>query len=270
MMTCIKRVGPNYLLFESPVKRKKKSSNLHFWLILLYTYFATFFESGKLKAFSKFAGNCSRNEAKGNCEANSWKGNDCVPCASGVYLYIYLNPKLETYIIVFILYIFMARAYLVLQFLANDFVVMLFHYDGVVDEWSDLGWSGQVIHISAMNQTKWWLYPPLQVFPSRRIYVSDVKITFQWCRWFAKRFLHPDIVAEYDYIFLWDEDLRVENFHPGRLVCFEICFPAWIWKIFNWCWCLWNWWRITQSKLKKMLDFYFKKGKLFLQIPIDC
>ncbi|KAM7482021.1 hypothetical protein LguiB_006604 [Lonicera macranthoides] len=75
------------------------------------------------------------------------------------------------------------------KFLANDFVVMLFHYDGVVDEWSDLGWNGQVIHISAMNQTKWW---------------------------FAKRFLHPDIVAEYDYIFLWDEDLGVENFHPGR------------------------------------------------------
>lgn len=35
-------------------------------------------------------------------------------------------------------------------------------------------------------------------------------------RWFAKRFLHPDIVADYDYIFLWDEDLGVENFHPAR------------------------------------------------------
>lgn len=35
-------------------------------------------------------------------------------------------------------------------------------------------------------------------------------------RWFAKRFLHPDIVAEYDYIFLWDEDLGVEHFHPQR------------------------------------------------------
>lgn len=37
-----------------------------------------------------------------------------------------------------------------------------------------------------------------------------------FCRWFAKRFLHPDIVAEYDYIFLFDEDLGVENFHPLR------------------------------------------------------
>ena len=35
-------------------------------------------------------------------------------------------------------------------------------------------------------------------------------------RWFAKRFLHPDIVAEYNYIFLWDEDLGVEHFHPGQ------------------------------------------------------
>lgn len=33
-------------------------------------------------------------------------------------------------------------------------------------------------------------------------------------RWFAKRFLHPDVVAPYEYIFLWDEDLGVENFDP--------------------------------------------------------
>lgn len=37
-------------------------------------------------------------------------------------------------------------------------------------------------------------------------------------RWFAKRFLHPDIVAEYSYIFLWDEDLGVDYFHPDRYV----------------------------------------------------
>lgn len=77
------------------------------------------------------------------------------------------------------------------KFLREDFYVMLFHYDGVVDEWHDLEWSDRVIHVSATNQTKWW---------------------------FAKRFLHPDIVADYDYIFLWDEDLGVENFHPGRYI----------------------------------------------------
>lgn len=41
-------------------------------------------------------------------------------------------------------------------------------------------------------------------------------IAFSIPRWFAKRFLHPDIVAEYSYIFLWDEDLGVENFNPQR------------------------------------------------------
>ncbi|CAA0814083.1 Protein of unknown function (DUF707 [Striga hermonthica] len=80
---------------------------------------------------------------------------------------------------------------IVKKFLENDFVVMLFHYDGVVDGWRDLEWSDRVVHITAPNQTKWW---------------------------FAKRFLHPDIVAEYGYIFLWDEDLGVENFHPRRYI----------------------------------------------------
>ncbi|CAL9128921.1 unnamed protein product, partial [Musa acuminata var. zebrina] len=78
---------------------------------------------------------------------------------------------------------------IVTKFASHDFTVMLFHYDGVVDEWKDLQWSEGALHISAINQTKWW---------------------------FAKRFLHPDIVAPYRYIFLWDEDLEVQNFHPER------------------------------------------------------
>ncbi|GLT64026.1 hypothetical protein SLA2020_365430 [Shorea laevis] len=78
---------------------------------------------------------------------------------------------------------------IVKKFLSSDFVVMLFHYDGIVDDWRDLDWSNHAIHVSAINQTKWW---------------------------FAKRFLHPDIVSEYAYIFLWDEDLGVENFDVGR------------------------------------------------------
>uniref|UniRef100_A0A0D6QY43 DUF707 domain-containing protein n=1 Tax=Araucaria cunninghamii TaxID=56994 RepID=A0A0D6QY43_ARACU len=78
---------------------------------------------------------------------------------------------------------------IVQKFPSDNFTVMLFHYDGVVDKWSDLSWSARAIHVVAINQTKWW---------------------------FAKRFLHPDIVAEYNYIFLWDEDLGVENFHAGR------------------------------------------------------
>ncbi|GKU99896.1 hypothetical protein SLEP1_g12675 [Rubroshorea leprosula] len=78
---------------------------------------------------------------------------------------------------------------IVKKFPSSDFVVMLFHYDGAVDEWSDLDWSNKAIHVSAVNQTKWW---------------------------FAKRFLHPNIVAEYKYIFLWDEDLGAEHFNPKR------------------------------------------------------
>ncbi|EXC29927.1 hypothetical protein L484_015120 [Morus notabilis] len=76
---------------------------------------------------------------------------------------------------------------MVRKFLSSNFVVMLFHYDGNVDKWKTFEWSDRVIHVSAVNQTKWW---------------------------FAKRFLHPDIVAEYDYIFLWDEDLGVDSFDP--------------------------------------------------------
>jgi hypothetical protein len=47
-------------------------------------------------------------------------------------------------------------------------------------------------------------------------------MVFMIARWFAKRFLHPDIVAEYSYIFLWDEDLGVEDFHPEQYVGFNL------------------------------------------------
>lgn len=76
---------------------------------------------------------------------------------------------------------------LVAKFPASNFVVMLFHYDGVVDGWRDLKWSDRAIHVAVRDQTKWW---------------------------FAKRFLHPDVVAEYEYIFLWDEDIEVDSFDP--------------------------------------------------------
>ncbi|XP_075513727.1 uncharacterized protein LOC142548949 isoform X1 [Primulina tabacum] len=78
---------------------------------------------------------------------------------------------------------------IVQKFLSKSFTIVLFHYDGNLDGWWDLEWSREAIHIVAHNQTKWW---------------------------FAKRFLHPDVVFIYDYIFLWDEDLGVENFEPGR------------------------------------------------------
>ncbi|KAF9587197.1 hypothetical protein IFM89_039586 [Coptis chinensis] len=80
---------------------------------------------------------------------------------------------------------------MVKKFLSVNSSILLFHYDGNVDAWNDLDWSNKAIHILAQNQTKWW---------------------------FAKRFLHPDVVYIYDYIFLWDEDLGVDNFHPGRFL----------------------------------------------------
>ena len=43
-----------------------------------------------------------------------------------------------------------------LQFLSNGFSVMLFHYDGNVNEWNEFSWNERVIHISAINQTKWY------------------------------------------------------------------------------------------------------------------
>lgn len=48
--------------------------------------------------------------------------------------------------------------------------------------------------------------------------VVTLNVFFVLIRWFAKRFLHPDVVADYGYIFLWDEDLGVENFHPDKCV----------------------------------------------------
>ncbi|EXB61165.1 hypothetical protein L484_007431 [Morus notabilis] len=78
---------------------------------------------------------------------------------------------------------------IVQKFLSSNFVVMLFHYDGIVNDWREFEWSDRAIHVSATSQTKWW---------------------------FAKRFLHPDIVSDYAYIFLWDEDLGVEHFNVDR------------------------------------------------------
>ncbi|KAF6168058.1 hypothetical protein GIB67_011443 [Kingdonia uniflora] len=50
---------------------------------------------------------------------------------------------------------------------SRDFVIMLFHYDGAVDAWRDLEWSDRAIHVSTVNQTKWWF--------AKRRYISVVK-----------------------------------------------------------------------------------------------
>lgn len=74
---------------------------------------------------------------------------------------------------------------------SENFTILLFHYDGKTTEWDEFEWSKRAIHVSANKQTKWW---------------------------FAKRFLHPDIVASYEYIFIWDEDLGLENFNAEEYI----------------------------------------------------
>ncbi|PWA96961.1 hypothetical protein CTI12_AA034280 [Artemisia annua] len=74
---------------------------------------------------------------------------------------------------------------------SEDFQIVLFHYDGRTTEWDQYEWSKQAIHVSVSRQTKWW---------------------------YAKRFMHPDIVSAYDYIFIWDEDLGVEHFNGDAYI----------------------------------------------------
>ncbi|XP_010542587.1 PREDICTED: uncharacterized protein LOC104815743 [Tarenaya hassleriana] len=74
---------------------------------------------------------------------------------------------------------------------SDDFQILLFHYDGRTTEWDHFDWSKNAIHISVRRQTKWW---------------------------YAKRFLHPDIVSAYEFIFIWDEDLGVEHFNAEKYI----------------------------------------------------
>ncbi|TVU06505.1 hypothetical protein EJB05_09069, partial [Eragrostis curvula] len=74
---------------------------------------------------------------------------------------------------------------------SDNFDLMLFHYDGRTTEWGEFEWSKQAVHISARKQAKWW---------------------------YAKRFMHPSIVAPYEYIFVWDQDLGVETFDAEEYI----------------------------------------------------
>ncbi|KAG2268012.1 hypothetical protein Bca52824_062567 [Brassica carinata] len=85
------------------------------------------------------------------------------------------------------------------RFSEDLFTLVLFHYDGRTTEWDQYEWSKRAIHVSVPKQTKWW---------------------------YAKRFLHPDIVAPYDYIFIWDEDLGLEHFSAEECVSFLISINA--------------------------------------------
>lgn len=112
---------------------------------------------------------------------------------------------------------------MVAQF-SENFTILLFHYDGKTTEWDQFEWSKRAIHVSARKQAKWSvvLYFFTRLWFTDSDYVSYHTNPFSLCgkRWYAKRFLHPDIVAPYDYIFIWDEDLGVENFDSEKLALF--------------------------------------------------
>jgi hypothetical protein len=102
-----------------------------------------YFLPGQSTTFNELVSNCSWDKAKGNSEPNCWKGD-----FQSWYIIGFIN-FLCSFVQIFIF---------LLQFPLSDFVVMLFHYDGVVDEWRDLSWSNSAIHVSAVNQTKWWAW----------------------------------------------------------------------------------------------------------------
>ncbi|XP_042957418.1 uncharacterized protein LOC122292921 isoform X2 [Carya illinoinensis] len=58
-------------------------------------------------------------------------------------------------------------------------------------EWDQFEWSKSAIHVSIRRQTKWW---------------------------YAKRFLHPDVISAFEYIFIWDEDLGVQHFNGDNYI----------------------------------------------------
>ncbi|CAA6668231.1 unnamed protein product [Spirodela intermedia] len=89
---------------------------------------------------------------------------------------------------------------------SGNFTILLFHYDGITTEWDDFEWSRQAIHISVSNTDQGVPLTPIFSF------------LFFLSRWYAKRFLHPDIVAPYEYIFIWDEDLGVEHFNAEEYI----------------------------------------------------
>lgn len=71
---------------------------------------------------------------------------------------------------------------LVGAFPRSHFTIVMFHFDHV--DTSVYDWHEEVVHITAYGQMKWW---------------------------FVKRFLPPALVAEYEFLFIWDDDLGVDG-----------------------------------------------------------
>ncbi|KAI3949663.1 hypothetical protein MKW92_008761 [Papaver armeniacum] len=110
---------------------------------------------------------------------------------------------------------------------SSNFTILLFHYDGKTSEWDQFEWSKRAIHVSIRKQTKWYsninlsylllLLLYLLFFQLDVIRISILLLVYVGCG-MQKRFLHPDIVSSYEYIFIWDEDLGVEHFNAERYI----------------------------------------------------
>ncbi|KNE56819.1 hypothetical protein AMAG_02593 [Allomyces macrogynus ATCC 38327] len=75
---------------------------------------------------------------------------------------------------------------LVRRFGLDQFAFMIFHWDNAT--WYEYDWYRHVTAVRALGQTKYW---------------------------FAKRYLTPDVVQVYDYIWLWDDDIELDaSFDP--------------------------------------------------------
>jgi hypothetical protein len=60
--------------------------------------------------------------------------------------------------------------------------IVLFHYDDTV--WTDIPHYSEYVTVRALGQTKFW---------------------------FAKRFLIPELLSNYEYLFLWDDDVSMDS-----------------------------------------------------------
>jgi hypothetical protein len=58
---------------------------------------------------------------------------------------------------------------------SKEWQILLFHYDGKMDEWDEFEWSRNAIHIGTRKQAKWYVFTATvwQLFlKSLRLYLS--------------------------------------------------------------------------------------------------
>lgn len=96
----------------------------------------------EIKFFEELIGDTSRDQTKGQRKRNYQQGSTLYPWVALARHSFNLEKCIDISI-------------RFLQFPESDFVVMIFHYDGVVDQWRNLTWFDGAIHVSAPNQTKW-------------------------------------------------------------------------------------------------------------------